>query len=273
MPQLTVYLLGAPRVERDGVPLDLTTRKALALLAYLAITGTTHSRDSLATLFWPESGQAHARGALRYTLAMLKHALGDEWLHATREQIGLPRRAELDVDVVRFDWLIAQWQAHGHTAEQVCPACVTSLREAVGLQRGPLLAGFTLPDSPGFDDWQFFETERLQRAQAAALAALVASYRAAGAFAEAIPYAQRWLALDPLQEAVHRELMQLYADAGQRAAALRQYTTCVQVLEAELGVTPAPETTALYHQFHTSVPEATALPPVPAVSSGARPTA
>ena len=55
-----------------------------------------------------------------------------------------------------------------------------------------------------------------------------------------------WLALDELQEPAHRLLIELYARAGDRMAALRQYRECVRVLDRELGVAPLEETTALY---------------------------
>ena len=50
MSGLALYLLGAPRIERDGVPIRLDRRKATALLAYLAVTGVRHRRDSLVNL-------------------------------------------------------------------------------------------------------------------------------------------------------------------------------------------------------------------------------
>ena len=52
--------------------------------------------------------------------------------------------------------------------------------------------------------------------------------------------------LDPLHEPVHQALMQLYAQTGQQAAALRQYEECVRLLDAELGIRPDEETTGLY---------------------------
>ena len=61
---------------------------------------------------------------------------------------------------------------------------------------------------------------------------------------------QRWLALDPLHEPAHRALIRLYADTGDRAAALVQYRECVRALSRELGVPPLPETTALYEQVN-----------------------
>ena len=69
---LNLLLLGSPRLERDGRSLEPDTRKATALLAYLAITGRFHTRDTLAALLWPEMDDSHARAALRRTLSSLK---------------------------------------------------------------------------------------------------------------------------------------------------------------------------------------------------------
>jgi DNA-binding SARP family transcriptional activator len=55
MYSLRISLLGVPRVERDGKAVPIRRRKVLALLAFLAVTRQPHSRDGLATMFWPES--------------------------------------------------------------------------------------------------------------------------------------------------------------------------------------------------------------------------
>ena len=73
---LTIALLGAPRIEVDGAPLRVDTRKAVALLAFLAVTGHAHSRDRLTALLWPEYDDDRARAALRRTLSTLKTAVG-----------------------------------------------------------------------------------------------------------------------------------------------------------------------------------------------------
>ena len=54
MPYLSLTLLGSPQVQLNGMPVEIAAQKALALLAYLAITGVSHRRDFLATLFWPD---------------------------------------------------------------------------------------------------------------------------------------------------------------------------------------------------------------------------
>jgi len=246
MSRLMICLFGPPRIERDGAPIDLETRKAVALVAYLAITDKRHSRDTLATLFWPESSQAHARGALRYTLATLKKALGDDWLEIDRETIGLRRGDNLWLDVDAFRRRLGECRTHGHGDQDICPACLTPLTDSVTIYHDHFLAGFTLRDSAAFDEWQFFEGERLRGELASALERLAHCHLAQEQWEPAIECARRWVALDPLHEPAQRLLMQIYAWAGQRAAALRQYDECARVAEQELGAAPSEETAQVY---------------------------
>src|SRR5438552_19019957 len=74
-PRLSVFLFGPPRIERDGKPVEPDTRKAIALLAYLAVTAHPEGRERLAALLWPDANEEHARGALRRTLSALRSAL------------------------------------------------------------------------------------------------------------------------------------------------------------------------------------------------------
>ncbi len=244
-----LFLFGAPRLERDGVPIEVDTRKAIALIAYLAVTRQSHSRDALATLLWEEYDQSRARAALRRTLSVLHTALGAGQLEIERETIGLNPNASLLVDEDQFRKRLAECQTHGHSPMEVCPVCVTPLAEAAALYRDDFLAGFTLRDSPNFDEWQFFQTESLRRDLASALERLVRYHSAQKEVELAIVYARRLLGLDSLHEPAHRHLMQLYALAGQRAAALRQYQECVRILKQELGVPPLEETTQLYESI------------------------
>lgn len=249
MNRLALAFLGLPQIEHDGVPVTVDTRKAIALLAYLAITHQHHSRDKLAALLWPDYDQSHARGALRRTLSTLHKALDGGWLDLERETIGLSHQDTIWFDVEAFASQLARCRAHRHPITSVCPQCVEPLTEAVKLYRDDFLAGFSLRDSPEFDDWQYFQAEGLRRDLAGALERLIACQSAMGAFEAAISSARRWLALDRLHEPAHRALMQLYAWAGQRAAAIHQYRECVQVLEQELGVAPLEETTRLYQSI------------------------
>ena len=265
MSSLALYLLGPPRVERDGEPVTIDRRKALALLAYLAITGQEHRRDTLATLLWPELDQSRARAGLRNALMSLRKALGEGWLDVDREIVRLPREADPSMGSGRVVWLdvdefqdrLAECQTHDHLPAQVCPDCLSSLAKATELYRDDFLAGFTLADSPSFDDWQFFETQALRDQLASALERLARGHGAQGEYETAVAHARRWVALDPLHEPAHRLLMQLHAWSGQRAAALRQYAECERVLEEEVGAPPEEETVQLFQ----AIQERQALPP------------
>ena len=260
MARTTVTLLGAPRVEHDGVPVEVDTRKATALVAYLAVTGRRHTRDALAALLWPEYNQTGSRAALRRTLSALREAREAGWLLVDREGVDLARD-EVLVDVDRFRGLLAECRGHGHPEAEVCPRCLPPLSEAVALYRDDFMVGFGLRDSVAFDDWQFFQAEGLRRELAGALERLARGRAALGEWDVAIDAARRWLALDPLHEPAHRLLLALYAWSDRRAAALRQYRECVRVLGKELGVAPLEETTALHRAVQENDP-----PPPPTLS-------
>jgi predicted ATPase/DNA-binding SARP family transcriptional activator len=243
---LALYLLGPPRIERDGIPLKLDRRKAMALAAYLAVTGQSRRRDSLVDLLWPDSDAGSGRAALRRTLFALNAAVGADWLDADREEIGLKPGTELWVDVDQFRRRLTACLTHGHPPSEVCPSCVRPLTEAVALARGEFLSGFSLKDSFNFDDWQLFQADLLHRELDGVLQRLVQWHSAQREFEPAEGYARRRLALDPLDEDAHRQLMRLYAWSGRRSAALRQYQDCVAILEDQLGVQPQEETANLY---------------------------
>ena len=217
MPTVELYLLGMPRIERDGKQRPVDTRKAIALLAYLAVTGERHSRDRLASLFWPEADHTRSRAALRRTLSTLNRALGGTALATDRQSAWLETESDVRVDIGEFLGRIAECDTHGHPSSAVCTRCLPPLEQAATLYHGDFLAGFGLRDSPELDDWQFFQAETLKRELSATLERLVEGHGARGELAEAIGFARRWLSLDPLHEPAHRRLMELYHRDGQGA--------------------------------------------------------
>lgn len=267
MTRLNIYLLGTPRIERNGVNIDLDTRKASALIAYLAIVKQRQSRDTLAALLWPEFDQTHARATLRRTLSTLNKALGESYLEISREYINLNFNAGIWVDVDEFHNLLSECRSHNHLPTETCSKCLKPLKAAVKLYGGDFLAGFSLRDSSTFDDWQFYQADSLQRDFTSALEHLVQCYSSSGDFESAIIYAQQWLSLDRLNESAHLLLMQLYAWNSQQSAALHQYRECVQVLDRELGVGPLESTTKLYQAIKEHQ-----IPPSPATKLGSAKT-
>jgi predicted ATPase/DNA-binding SARP family transcriptional activator len=248
---LRLLLFGTPRIERDGQIVPLRRTKALALLAYIAITGQPQDREMLLALLWPEFDAASARNNLRRELSLLKAALHEEILIADRLQIRWNAQADCWLDIAAFQAQFALPKQHGHPSGALCADCANALTTAVQLYTDDFLSGFSLPDSPAFDEWQFFAREQLRQQLITALQALISWQRERGVYGAALEHARRWLQLDGLHEAAQREVMRLYAWSGQHAAALRQYQECVRLLDAELGAEPEPETTALYEQIRS----------------------
>jgi predicted ATPase/DNA-binding SARP family transcriptional activator/Tfp pilus assembly protein PilF len=244
--RVTVVLLGPPRLERDGKPIEVSTRKAIALLAYLVATQRRHSRESLAALFWPDYDTPHARGALRNTLYELNKALGGAGLDITREDVGFTASEELNLDALEFQRRIKECRRHDHAPAAVCGACLEALAKAAAQYRDDFLAGFNPDAGPEFEEWRLFQAEELRRELSEVLERLSRGHRDRGNFEVAIDYARRWQALEPLDEAAQRRVMQVYALAGQRAMALQQYQELVERLRRELDAPPQAETSELY---------------------------
>ena len=256
MSQLSICLFGPPTLTLDGRQVMLDRWKAVALLAYLAVEDRPHRRDGLATLLWPELSQAKARNGLRRSLHALKQALGDQWLDASRETVRLRRTPNLTVDVWQFHALL-----RGQADAAASPA---ALQQAIALYCDDFLAEFSLRDAPAFEDWRYFAAEELRRELAGAVEALLRVQRAAGDLGAALQTARRRLALDPLEESAHRTLIELHLAAGDRAAAVRQYEHCAQLLAQELGVTPDAATQAL---LDSPASKPAAAPAVPALGA------
>jgi DNA-binding SARP family transcriptional activator len=235
MKSLSISLLGAPRVEVEGAPLSVDTRKATAMLAFLAVTGHSQARAVVADLLWPEADAGRSRSALRRTLSTLRTALGAERIVSDRDSIAL------DLDHAWFD--LAEFR---RVAAEQSPE-TSALIDACDLHRGDLMAGFGLRDGVAFDDWQRDTQEVVRRERAALLDRLVDRLEREGRFDDAVARAKQRLALDPLHEPTHRRLIELYAAAGRRGDAFAQYRECVRVLNRELAVQPLSITTDLYN--------------------------
>jgi predicted ATPase/DNA-binding SARP family transcriptional activator len=243
MSQLALYFLGSPRIYLDGAAVEIKRRKVLSLLIYLAITAQRHSRDELAELLYGKKDREHARTNLRQTLSFLRSSIGKDQLGTDRLGVWLLCGKNLWIDTEEFKRLLKKGQKADTQGD--LSATMSHLTKAVELYRGDFLSGFYLKDSTNFEDWQLLEQESFRRQQAYSLQRLVEIHGIWEQYGQAIDYGHRWLALNPLEEAVHRQLMRLKGLAGQHYEALQQYEKCRSVLERELGEQPEEETERL----------------------------
>src|SRR5262249_31753660 len=150
--RLRLTLLGGFEARwASGQPIALPSKKARALLAYLAFRpGQEQDRDKLATLLWGDTRAERARHSLRQVLVTLRHAVS--WpapriLIEDGASVALNRDAA-DVDVQRFQTLVAS-------------GTLAALEKAAALYQGDLLEGLDAGNTP-FEDWLLTERERLR---------------------------------------------------------------------------------------------------------------
>lgn len=216
-----------------GVLVRLPTRKAEALLAYIAAESPqAHRREALAGLLWGHGNDQSALASLRQTLSLIGKVSPQRVLLITGRSVALAPGV-MEVDAVEFD------------AAASSPD-IESLRRAADLYRGELLAGMAV-NEPAFEDWMSGARARSRERAIQLLGRLAEAQQASGEIERALQTCLRLLEIDPLLESGHRSLMSLYALQGRRAAALRQYQVCVNVLQRELGAEPELPTRQLYN--------------------------
>ncbi len=247
---LRLQVLGGFRLWRaDGSEVDSLGRKEQALFTYLALQeGRPQTRDKLANLLWSDRGDQQARHSLRQGLMVLRRTLPDPDGHvivSDQETIALRANA-IEVDFVAF----------ANAAQSESDA-------AARLYSGDLLDGMSV-GSEEFEEWLVVERSRLHGLATAAFTGLAKRRTATGDHEGALQAARQLLALDPIDEEGHRLLMRAYYATGRRAAAMKQFKTCAELLVQQLDAEPSAETVRLYETMR----DGTASAEIPSVGAG-----
>jgi DNA-binding SARP family transcriptional activator len=246
MPSLHVYLFGPLRVgSTAGDDAVEPPPQVSALLGYLLLHPGPHTRSQLAEALWPDLAEDRARRCLSTALWRLRQAVepGDD--RGTRLLTGANGDVRLRlgtgdwIDVLTFQRSIDDLL--NRPVETLRDSDLRHWRATLSLHAGALLLGMD-------DEWVQADRERLRQLHVDALVGLARAHSYRGEHAEAIALARDALRAEPLREDVHRDLIAIYLEAGQRASALRQYESCRATLEAELGTRPSPSTQDLYRR-------------------------
>jgi DNA-binding SARP family transcriptional activator len=256
---LHLFALGPPEARLGDYLLTFPTRKTLALLIYLGVEAGLQPREHLAALLWPEANPERSYANLRSTLGHLQTALrqaGDQtqlpYLSVTHHSLGLNPEANIEFDLHTVERAYAL--ARADRARRTLPEGSTSLPllgSAAACQRGDFMAGFSLGDAPGFDDWAAIQREIWNRRLGLILDRLSEIQFASGEFSGATETASRWITLDALNEVAYRRKIRAHFAAGERGQALDTYEACRVLLAAELGVEPEPDTASLAERIRT----------------------
>ena len=236
---IRLRLLGEQWVAGADGPVPLSQR-GLDLLAVLVVhAGAPQSRDRLAGSAWPESSHGQARTNLRRVLHLLRAALPEVAAYVVATPVSLLWRDDrvVDADVVTHVRAVSEAR---RAADRGDPARMRD-QAMIALEA---YGGDLLPSSTNL--WVEAERRRLHREQLALLDRLGDVAWAWGDLGTALDAGRRRVELEPLEEVGYRRLLTLQAIQGDRSAAIRTFRQCVDVLERDLGVGPAPATIAAY---------------------------
>jgi DNA-binding SARP family transcriptional activator len=262
MEGLRLHILGTPELRDGDRLLTFRSRKALALLVYLAVENRPVSRDEIAALLWPDTEPARARGLLRSTLNYVRQAFRAVERDAaivliTEGTLLRVDRTALTLDVASIAETLAA--THGTLTEWDTARqgdALQQLQQTVAAYRGEALAGFALPDAPEFETWASVQREHWHQQGSLVFERLTQVYETGGNLAAARDAAAQWIAHDRLNEVAYRRLIQLQAALGERTAALHAYDTYADLLAAELHAAPAADLTALAERLRAETPPA-----------------
>ncbi len=221
------------QIEHEGQPLrGLRSRKAVALLAYLALREQAVSRTALVDFFWPDKSEQRGRANLSWAITHINKAIPGAFA---------AERHAVQINAANS----ALWLDTRAFTSHIQDGTIEARIRAVDLIRGELLEGLWLRDNAEYELWLRGEQERWRQLTADTLTNLSKHFEQAGKLGLAISYLERLLVRTPWRENAHRRLIRLFAQDGQRSKALAQYETCRQILLEELNVAPSPATESL----------------------------
>jgi DNA-binding SARP family transcriptional activator len=247
MNTLRIALFGGGRAEFvDLKQQEQLTATTCALLAYLVLhRQRAHPRDILLNLLWGDMPPDRARGCLNTTLWRLRRQLaaGKYLLTHSSGEVCFNCQSDYWLDVAAFEQAVESTLLI--PPELAGESQANELEQAIALYTGDLLES-------NYCEWVIPERERLRGLLYDAHYYLMCHYHKREDFHRALEHGALILANNPLREDVHRQMMRLYNDSGQRSQAVRQYQTCRQALHEELNIEPMLETRLLLDQITAS---------------------
>ncbi len=254
--ELRLTTLGSVTVTLDGEPVRNLPAKALALLAYLAVTARPHSREHLANLLWGEGSETEAQASLRKSLSTLK-PIADAYFVLEKSTVELDRTNAVWIDAEELE------RGTGSVERGVTRSPLHAPPSTLhALYLGDFLQTLSIKNAPEFEVWVLERREKY-RARAAEMFQRVAQEKVdAGIERDALTTLQQLIALDAWNENAHQAAMRLLARMGKRKDALAQYQQLKKILRDDLDIDPSPESTTLLERIRDARPLA-ALPPTP----------
>jgi predicted ATPase/DNA-binding SARP family transcriptional activator len=244
---LEIRTFGGLSVRLNGRGIKgMGSNKAEAMLVYLVVKRKQHTRNELATLFWPECTQQHASTSLRVVLSILRKNLRD-YLEICRDTAGINPDADIYLDLSDLEKKLAGGE----------------IEQALQLYQGDFLQGFHIRESPEFEDWLRLEQEHLRELIIGALNRSISRAIDAEEYSKGRRLVNRLLELEPFDERAYYQSILLHGLVGERTAALAQYEKCRGTLLNELEMEPSEELRELHGRIQSGDKPASLMPALP----------
>ena len=230
---LDVRLLGKFDVKHNGKPVMISSRPSQSLFAYLILNaGTSHRREKLAGLLWPDSLEETARDNLRHALWRVRKALPTklkaEYLLTDDLSIAFNISADYSLDATQLEKLSEN-------------ASVDELIAVLSRYEGELLPGF-------YDEWVMLEREHLYSIFEHHMARLMSLLQEEKRWLDILDWGERWIKLGQKPETAYRALMSAHAAKGDMSKVATTYERCQKSLR-EFGIDPSEQTKELYQNL------------------------
>ena len=232
---LEVRFLGKFEILNDGNPVAISSRPAQSLFAYLILSaGTSHRREKLAGLLWPDSLEETARDNLRHALWRMRKALPASQKPKTEyvlvDELSIAFNAGADY---WFDAYELEKGSENMSADE--------LIAVLSNYQGELLPGF-------YDEWVMLQREHLYSVFEHHMARLVSLLQEEKRCLDILDWGERWIKLGQKPEPAYRALMSAHAAKGDMSKVVATYERCVKSLK-EYGIEPSEQTKALYENL------------------------
>lgn len=236
-PALHIRALGKMQVRVNKRLLtnsDFQTQAARDLFFMLLAHPEGMTREEIGVIFWPEANAREIKFRIKNTVYRLRHAVGKDVILLDQDNYRFNNALDYEYDVELF----LKENALGLQAKDPLRK-LAHFREAAKLYKGTFLPEIS-------ETWVYPVRESLQQIYINFLLQTAEIYLEMGDFNLALDFCQRALAVDNCLEIAYRLSLRIYAAMGDRAAVVKQYSRCREVLLREINTEPSPQTQTLY---------------------------
>ena len=239
-PRLFIRSLGKMQVRISNHTItnsEWQTQAAKNLFFMLLAHPEGMTKDEICVIFWPDASPEEAKFRFKNTVYRLRRAVGKDCILLEQDFYRFNNKMDYEYDVELF------LKENAAASREHVP----EVKESHLLDAVKHYGGRYLPEIE--EDWVQSLREALHQNYISSLLQLAESHLDQTNFERALEYCQKAINEDNLLEDSYRLAFRIYAAMGNRAGLVRQYQSCVEILEREISASPSPQTQDLYQNL------------------------